>query len=238
MNGDAREIHATASVVEPCVAAVGISKIYRGRAGEVVALKRASLSLFPGQMCALLGPSGSGKSTLLHILGLLDAPTSGRVVYDGADAPSPGGRAADAFRRTRIGFLFQSGNLVPVLSALENVEIPLLQSALSGAQRRERARSALAQVGLSHREHHRPAGLSGGEQQRVAAARALVAEPDIVLADEPTASLDAAAATRLLDCFATLQQGTRTAFLIATHDARVTERVDRCCHVCDGVLAE
>ena len=180
----------------------------------------------------------AARSTLLHLLGLLDAPTSGRVVYDGVDAPPPGGRAADTFRRTRIGFIFQSGNLVPVLNALENVEIPLLHSALSGAQRRERARSALARVGLSHRAHHRPSGLSGGEQQRVAAARALVAEPAIVLADEPTASLDAAAAAGLLDCFAILQQGTRTAFLIATHDARVTERVDRCCHVRDGVLDE
>ena len=238
MNADAPEIRATAPREGPCVAAFGVSKIYRQRAGDVVALKQASLSLYPGQMCALLGPSGSGKSTLLHILGLLDAPTSGRVVYDGADAPPPGGRAADTFRRTRIGFIFQSGNLVPVLSALENVEIPLLHSVQSRAQRRERARSALARIGLSHREHHRPSGLSGGEQQRVAAARALVAEPDIVLADEPTASLDAAAATRLLDCFATLQQGTRTAFLIATHDARVTERVNRCCHVRDGVLVE
>ena len=238
MSAAAPESRGTASRAAPCVAALGVSKIYRQRAGEVVALKRASLSLFPGQMCALLGPSGSGKSTLLHILGLLDAPTSGRVFYDGVDAPLGGGRAADTFRRMRIGFIFQSGNLVPVLSALENVEIPLLHAALSGAQRRDRARSALARVGLSHRAHHRPSGLSGGEQQRVAAARALVAEPAIVLADEPTASLDATAAAGLLDCFATLQQGTRTAFLIATHDARVTERVDRCCHVQDGVLVE
>jgi putative ABC transport system ATP-binding protein len=211
------------------------TKDYQLGRTTVPALRGVSLDVERGAFMAVAGPSGSGKSTLLNLIGCLDHPTSGRVLIAGEDVAVLGDDALSDLRARTIGFIFQTFNLIPVLSALENVEFPLL---LRGGNHggRERARRALAEVGLSGFEKHRPDELSGGQRQRVAVARALVTDPVIVLADEPTANLDSATGEALLALMLEINRRDRTTFIFSTHDPRVMERAHRVVRLVDGSL--
>ena len=202
----------------------------------VPALRGVSLEVEPGEFMAVAGPSGSGKSTLLNLIGCLDHPTSGRVLIAGQDVAALDDNALSDLRARSLGFIFQTFNLIPVLSALENVEFPLL---LRGGNHggRERARRALDEVGLAGFERHRPDELSGGQRQRVAVARALVTDPVIVLADEPTANLDSATGESLLELMLEINRRDGTTFIFSTHDPRVMERAHRVVRLVDGRLA-
>ena len=185
---------------------------------EVVALAGVDLEIGAGEFVAIAGPSGSGKSTLLHLLGALDSPDSGSVAIEGRDLASLSERERTLLRRRRLGFVFQSFHLVPVLSALENVEYPLWIDDVPAIERRERARAMLAAVGLENRLEHRPDRLSGGERQRVAIARALVHRPVAVLADEPTGNLDSANGAAIFELMLAVRRDLGTTFVLATHD--------------------
>ena len=202
----------------------------------VSALNGVSLRVEAGEFLAIAGPSGSGKTTLLNLIGCIDQPTSGRVLIDGVDTSrlSPG--SLTERRREKIGFVFQTFNLIPVFTAAENVEFPLLIQGLSSGERRERVAEALASVGLSGRAGHRPDLLSGGERQRVAVARAIVHRPALVLADEPTANLDTHNATQLIDLMHGLNRRLGLTFIFSTHDARLLEHTDRIVRLCDGEI--
>ena len=202
----------------------------------VPALRGVSLEVEPGEFMAVAGPSGSGKSTLLNLIGCLDHPTSGRVLIAGQDVAALDDNALSDLRARSIGFIFQTFNLIPVLSALENVEFPLLLRGGNHAGR-ERARRALDEVGLAGLERHRPDELSGGQRQRVAVARALVTDPVIVLADEPTANLDSATGESLLELMLEINRRDGTTFIFSTHDPRVMERAHRVVRLLDGRLA-
>ena len=195
----------------------GIKKLYRIGDQEVAALNGINLDIHKGEFVALMGPSGSGKSTLMNILGCLDRATSGRYLLDGAPVGALGGPEAADIRNRKIGFIFQSFNLIASMSALENVELPLMLRGVSRKDRRETALNALEQVGLAERAAHRPAELSGGQQQRVAIARVLAADPPIILADEPTGNLDAASGQEILSILRGLHRAGRTIVMI-THD--------------------
>ena len=212
----------------------GVSKVYLRGATEVRALDGVDLEVRRGEWLAVTGPSGSGKSTLLHVLGLLDRPTAGRYILDGADASVLEDAAASRLRGRAIGFVFQDFHLLPEETALRNVMLPLLYAGVSGAG--ERARAALRAVGLADRTEHRPAELSGGEQQRVAIARALVKEPLLVLADEPTGNLDSATGTRVLDLLGALHARGIT-LVVVTHEPAVAARAGRRIEVRDGRIA-
>lgn len=212
------------------------TKDYQLGKTTVPALRGVSLAVESGEFMAVAGPSGSGKSTLLNLIGCLDHPTTGRVLIAGQDVAALGDDALSDLRARTLGFIFQTFNLIPVLSALENVEFPLLMR--GGAHGgRERARRALDEVGLAGFERHRPDELSGGQRQRVAVARALVTDPVIVLADEPTANLDSATGESLLALMLEINRRDRTTFIFSTHDARVMERAQRVVHLVDGKLA-
>lgn len=204
---------------------------------QVEILKGITFRIEHGEFVALLGPSGSGKSTLLGVIAGLDRPTSGQVLLDGVDVSRMGEGKLAAVRNQKIGMVFQAFNLIPTLTALENVEVPLYVSHKDGSPSR-RARQMLEAVGLTHRLQHRPGQLSGGEQQRVAIARAMVTEPAIVIADEPTGNLDAANGDKLLALIADLQAQSNTTFLIATHDADVASRAARQLRLADGRLVD
>lgn len=204
---------------------------------QVEILKGISFRIDHGEFVALLGPSGSGKSTLLGVIAGLDRPTSGQVLLDGIDVSRMGEGKLAQVRNRKIGMVFQAFNLIPTLTALENVEVPLYVSHKDGSPSR-RARQMLEAVGLTHRLQHRPGQLSGGEQQRVAIARAMVTEPAIVIADEPTGNLDAANGDKLLALIADLQAQSNTTFLIATHDADVASRAARQLRLADGRLVD
>ena len=204
---------------------------------QVEILKGISFRIDHGEFVALLGPSGSGKSTLLGVIAGLDRPTSGQVLLDGIDVSRMGEGKLAAVRNQKIGMVFQAFNLIPTLTALENVEVPLYVSHKDGSPSR-RAKQMLEAVGLTHRLQHRPGQLSGGEQQRVAIARAMVTEPAIVIADEPTGNLDAANGDKLLALIADLQAQSNTTFLIATHDADVASRAARQLRLADGRLVD
>ncbi|EGU29545.1 ABC transporter ATP-binding protein [Vibrio ichthyoenteri ATCC 700023] len=201
----------------------------------VPALKDVSGEIIAGEMVALCGPSGSGKSTLLNILGLLDMQYQGSVSMDGAPLPKSAKQAA-MLRRAQLGFIFQRFNLVPVMSALENVAYPLLLNGFSRKEQHDKAAQMLELVGLAGYQHHRPDNLSGGQQQRVAIARALVHQPRLVIADEPTASLDSTTANLVIDIMKNLGHEMNTTFVIATHDARMASRCDRTIELLDGQL--
>lgn len=211
-----------------------VSRTYRHVSGSVTAVEDASFMVSKGEFLAIVGPSGSGKSTLLHLLGAIDHPESGRVVFDGTDLAQCGGDQLTAIRRSRLGFVFQSFNLVPVLSAYENVEYGLWLTGVSRDQRRARVESALEQVGLAHRRDHRPDHLSGGERQRVAIARALVTRPAVVLADEPTANLDSKTAHQIVDLLLELNRAQGTVIVFATHDRSIIDAVPRIIELTDG----
>jgi putative ABC transport system ATP-binding protein len=218
----------------PVVAAVGVSRSYRLGAAVVPALRDVTLSIGEGEFAALQGPSGSGKTTLLNLLGLLDWPDSGSIRVDGGDAGGLSENLRSDLRRDRFGFVFQTFNLIPVLSAEENVAYPLLLAGADLDRARERARELLAAVGLAEKTTVRPDLLSGGERQRVAIARALANRPAVVFADEPTANLDSKTAKEILDLMRTASDSSRIAFLFATHDPRVVARARRVIELHDG----
>jgi putative ABC transport system ATP-binding protein len=200
----------------------------------VNALDQASLRVCAGEFLAIAGPSGSGKSTLLNLIGCIDKPTAGRILVDGVDTSALKPNRMTALRREKIGFVFQTFNLIPVFTASENVEFPLLIQGVGADERRKRVAGALESVGLSARAHHRPDLLSGGERQRVAVARAIVHRPALVLADEPTANLDTKNATQLIDLMHDLNRRLGLTFIFSTHDARLLEHTDRIVTLCDG----
>ncbi len=213
-----------------------VSRHYSTSAGVVHALDHVSLTITKGEMLAIAGPSGSGKSTLLGLLGALDRPDGGDIVVDGRTLGSLSAKEAALLRRDRIGFVFQAYNLVPVLTAAENVEYVMLLQGRDPASRRARALQVLAEVGLGQHADRRPGELSGGQQQRVAVARALAAEPALILADEPTANLDSHTATALLDIMAALNRDHGVTFVFSTHDPMVMERASRIVHLRDGAI--
>ena len=214
----------------------GLGRVYPSGEGEVTALRPFTHTFQPG-MTAVVGPSGSGKSTLLNLLAGFDTPTQGRVLVQGTDLHtlSEAGRAD--FRLENYGFVFQNHNLVAILSALENVEFPLMLAGVPPKERRNRARALLAQVGLEHRTGHMPSQLSGGEAQRVALARALVGDPSVLLADEPTGNLDTKTGTEVLELLLEPARAGRTVVLI-THDLDVAARADYTLRVRDGEVKE
>jgi len=214
----------------------GVTKIYRQGAVDVPALRGVDLEIAPGDFATLSGPSGSGKTTLLSLIGGLDRPTAGKIVVDGQDIEHMANAALADLRLKKIGFVFQTYSLVPVLSALENVEFILMLLGRPAAERTARAREVLHEVGLAGLEDRRPAKLSGGQQQRVAVARALAPQPAIVLADEPTANLDSKNAEELIDLMADLNVKSGVTFLIATHDARVIAHSRRKIEMTDGKI--
>ena len=217
----------------PCAALKGIERHYPRREGTVTALEAIDLEIQHGEMLALTGPSGSGKSTLLHVLGLLDTPTAGRYRLDGEDVSTLEDDARAARRNRKIGFVFQAFHLVPHLTLEENVALPLVYGGVDEDGRSPRAATALRQVGLDHRLTHRPDELSGGEQQRAAIARALIYEPPLLLADEPTGNLDEASAEGVLELMRTIHSLGTTVVLV-THNPRVAAMAERTLEIRHG----
>jgi ABC-type lipoprotein export system ATPase subunit len=220
------------------IATRALGKVYSaGTQAEVIALHGVDLAISRGEFVAIMGPSGSGKSTLMNLIGCLDTPTSGTYHCDGIDVASLDPEARARLRLDKIGFVFQGFNLLPRMSALENVAMPMGYANVHRHERIERAQAALASVGLQERGHHRPSELSGGQQQRVAIARALINRPPILLADEPTGALDSKTGEEILDLFKQLRDDDHTVVLI-THDPDVAQHCDRIFVMRDGELHE
>ena len=215
-----------------------VRKTYRLGEHVVPALQGVSLTVQPGEMLALTGPSGSGKSTLLNLAGLIDTPDTGEILLRGRSVTALGDTEATLLRRDAIGFVFQGFNLVPVMTVADNVDYPLFLTGVPAAERRERVAQVLEAVGLAEHAQHRPDALSGGQRQRVAVARALIKRPTLVIADEPTASLDSHTAEQVLALMRERGHAQGAAFLIATHDARLLRRCDRVIALRDGVIVE
>ncbi len=218
------------------LAAINLRKVYQTESDKVEALRRANLSLSEGEFSILMGASGSGKSTLLHILGTLDRPTSGKVLYRGKNLFSLNDKELSAFRNRKIGFVFQFHYLINELSVLENVMVPALISGIPAEKAEDRAISLLKIIGLHHRLSHKPFEISGGEKQRVAVARALINQPEIVLADEPTGNLDSEASYSVLSLMRELNREFGTTFLIATHNRELEKFADNVYFIKDGVI--
>jgi putative ABC transport system ATP-binding protein len=218
------------------VEAVDLTRTYRLEGETVEALRGVSLRLHAGEFAAIVGPSGSGKSTLMHLLGCLDRPTSGQLAIDGRDVSTLSADELAALRNAAIGFVFQSFQLLPRTTALDNVALPLVYRGVGRSERRERAAAALAAVGLAHRVSHRPAQLSGGEQQRVAVARALVGSPRLLLADEPTGNLDTRTGAEVMALLAELRTAHDVAVVVVTHDPELAGRAPRRLTVRDGLV--
>ena len=225
------------SAAGPIVSARGLCRTYRSGEERVAALTDVWLDVARGEFTVLAGPSGSGKTTLLNLLGLLDTPDAGSLVVEGREASSLDERGRARVRRERLGFVFQSHQLVPVLTAEENVAFPRWLRERPEGECREKARAALGAVGLAGLGGRRPDALSGGQRQRVAVARAIVGEPALVLADEPTASLDSETALRLVDLLWTLNRERGVTFLFSSHDPRVVDRAARRIDLSDGRVA-
>ena len=222
--------------MDPIVTCRGVTKTFGSGELMVQALKSIDLDIQAGDFATLAGPSGSGKTTLLNMIGALDLPSAGDVTVDGQRLGDLKQAQLSDLRLTKIGFVFQSFNLIPVMSAAENIEFVLELQAVSKTDRRAKALEALADVGLEGLEHRRPGAMSGGQQQRVAVARALVSRPAIVLADEPTANLDSKSAGELIDLMLQLNADHGTTFLIGTHDPRVLDRSRRQINMLDGEI--
>ena len=222
----------------PVLEVRNVRKTYRLGEHVVPALQGVSLTVQPGEMLALTGPSGSGKSTLLNLAGLIDMPDTGEILLRGRPVTALGDTDATLLRRDAIGFVFQGFNLVPVMTVADNVDYPLFLTGVPAAERRERVAQVLAAVGLAEHAQHRPDALSGGQRQRVAVARALIKRPTLVIADEPTASLDSHTAEQVLALMRERGHAQGAAFLIATHDARLLRRCDRVIALRDGVIVE
>jgi len=210
--------------------------MYQRDKQQIPVLDGLSLDIGDGDFVALMGPSGSGKTTLLNLIGGIDQPTSGQVIVGGADISALKGRKLAKWRSRNIGFIFQLYNLIPVLTALQNVELPLLLVRMSGKERRDRAKNALALVGLADRTGHFPRQLSGGQEQRVAIARALVSDPAVLLADEPTGDLDRKSGDEILDLLQALNKQHGKTIVMVTHDPRAAERANRTLHLEKGRL--
>lgn len=213
-----------------------LRKTYHFGDTEVHALREVSLEIGEHEFVAVWGPSGSGKSTLCNLIGLLDVPTAGEVIVGGQVASGLTDARRSELRNASIGFVFQNFNLIPVLTALENVMLPLQISGISKKEASNRAERLLEEVELSDRMHHRPQKMSGGQQQRVAVARALVTDPALVIADEPTANLDTQNANLIIDLMRKINQDRGAAFVFSTHDDRLLDRVDRRIHLQDGEI--
>ncbi|MBL07816.1 MAG: macrolide ABC transporter ATP-binding protein [Rhodobiaceae bacterium] len=214
-----------------------LTRKYGKGIGEVVAINEISLNIEYGEFTAIIGPSGSGKSTLLNLIGGLDKSDSGSVLLAGRDIAKMSGSQISDFRRDRIGFIFQAYNLIPVLSAEENIEYIMLLQGIPSVKRKERVQEMLFLVGLEGLGHRRPSELSGGQQQRVAVARAMASKPEIILADEPTANLDSKTGMALLDMMRQLNEDQGVTFVFSTHDEMIMKRARRLIHLRDGLVA-
>ena len=215
-----------------------VRKMYQRDKQQIPVLDGLSLDIGDGDFVALMGPSGSGKTTLLNLIGGIDQPTSGQVIVGGADISALKGRKLAKWRSRNIGFIFQLYNLIPVLTALQNVELPLLLVRMSGKERRDRAKNALALVGLADRTGHFPRQLSGGQEQRVAIARAIATDPKLLVADEPTGDLDAKNGEEILVLLERLNQEFKKTVVMVTHDPKAASRARRLIHLDKGVLKE
>ncbi|GAA5217550.1 lipoprotein-releasing ABC transporter ATP-binding protein LolD [Corallincola platygyrae] len=223
---------------KPLLVCDDVTKTYQEGSLTTEVLKGVSLSVNEGEMLAIVGSSGSGKSTLLHLMGALDSPSSGKVELDGDDIYSLNATQQCRLRNAKLGFVYQFHHLLPEFNALENVAMPLLIGGTNGKEARKKAADMLEQVGLSHRQKHRPSELSGGERQRVAIARALVTEPRLVLADEPTGNLDAKTGDAVYQLMLDLNQRLGTSFVVVTHDLALAERLHRKVSLVNGQLEE
>lgn len=222
-------------MTEPVIVANGLTKVYKMGDVEVHALRGLSLTINRGEVVAIVGPSGSGKSTLMNILGCLDLPTAGEYILDGERVSALKDDQLADIRNRKVGFIFQSFNLLSRQTALSNVELPLRYSGMTNG-RKERARQSLIAVGLENRMSHRPYELSGGQQQRVAIARALVNDPAIIMADEPTGNLDSKVGQEIMDLLLQLNRERGTTLIIVTHDPKVAAQTQRVIRIRDGVV--
>lgn len=220
----------------PIVKTQSLNKVYTGSGLDTIALDNIDLEIHPGEFIAIMGPSGSGKSTLLNIIGALDSPTSGKIFIDGIETTSLNSSNLALLRNKKIGFIFQSFNLISRLTALANVEIPLSILGVSSKKRKKRAYEMLKMVGLSDRWHHKPNALSGGQQQRVAIARALATNPSIILGDEPTGNLDSKTTSNIIKLLKELNTTTGKTVILITHDPDVAREASRVISVHDGKI--
>jgi lipoprotein-releasing system ATP-binding protein len=220
--------------MENLIEAIQVNKSFRTEAGELNILREINISIAEGEMLGIVGASGAGKSTLLHILGALDKPTSGKVLFEGKDVFSLDDRMLAEFRNSSIGFVFQFHHLLPEFNALENAMLPGLISGRSFPETERRAKELLDELGLSKRMQHRPGELSGGEQQRVAVARALLQNPKVILADEPTGNLDTATGNALFELFIEQNKKNKTTFVIVTHNKTLSDSCHRVLEMADG----
>jgi putative ABC transport system ATP-binding protein len=224
------------TTIEPVIAVRDITKVYQMGDVEVRALRGVNLNIYPGEMMSIMGPSGSGKSTLMNIIGCLDVPTAGSYHLDGIDVSHLDDNALAEIRCRKIGFVFQSFNLLARTSAIANVELPLIYAGAGRRARRARATEALELVGLGDRLDHKPNELSGGQQQRVAVARALVNQPSLILADEPTGNLDTQTSQEIMELFAALNREQAITIVFVTHDPETAAYCHRIVHIRDGLI--
>ena len=220
--------------MNPMIQLQKVDKIYRTEEIETVALENVNLDVKKGEFLAVMGPSGCGKSTLLNVMGLLDMPTSGKVILDGKETFDMKDKELAKFRNEKLGFVFQSFHLINSLNVLDNVELPLLYRNVSASERRERAEEVLKKVGLSHRMRHFPSQLSGGQCQRVAIARAVIGNPFIILADEPTGNLDSKMGAEVMDLLHKLNQEDGRTIVMVTHDENMAKETGRTIRFLDG----
>src|SRR5690554_5008486 len=220
--------------MNPMIQLQQVDKIYRTEEIETVALENVNLEVKRGEFLAVMGPSGCGKSTLLNVMGLLDMPTSGKVILDGKETFNMKDKELARFRNEKLGFVFQSFHLINSLNVLDNVELPLLYRNVSASERRERAEEVLKKVGLSHRMRHFPSQLSGGQCQRVAIARAVIGNPFIILADEPTGNLDSKMGAEVMDLLHKLNQEDGRTIVMVTHDENMAKETGRTIRFLDG----